>query len=348
VRSMNRLHSLGPDRKVSEAVSRREVAYIPPKALASQLAMRGLSPMAVMTFGHTLSERFTCPAIAVDLPQIQKPPLVEVWMSDRPVQTLETGDGSFAMNGDHLIGSIQVQESPRSSLDFATYVGYQKLIHQLRDLGYPYLWRTWNYFPQINGNQNGLERYRRFCLGRHQALTETLHDFPASLPAGTAVGTKSGPLEIVCLAGTQPAMHIGNPRQVNAYEYPAEYGPRSPSFARATFTRSEQGNLLLIAGTASIVGHASCHVGLPKEQMREAIRNVQALLAHAEQVTGSDLAAVQQRASYKVYVRHPDMLPDIRSALEESPISGHRIVFLTGDLCRTELLVEIEGLIISE
>ena len=346
--SMKSSRSLVADRKVSEAVARLDIAYSDPAELQSRLATPGVHPMAILSFGHTFPHTFSCPVIALDLPQIDGPPLVEAWTCDRPIQTQEDSGCSIAMNRDFLVGSISLSEKPGVSLDVTTYAAYREMLSQLRELGYPYLWRAWNYFPCINDDQEGLERYRRFCVGRHHALTETLSDYPFSLPAGTAVGTRSGPLQVVFLAGTQPAAHLSNPRQLNAYEYPRNYGPCSPSFARATVTRSESGCLLFLAGTASIVGHMSRHVGLPNEQTRETIQNVRAVLTHAKHVAGIDFTRAQHRAVFKVYVRDSDSLPEIRRVLKKSPLFGDQILFLQGDLCRKELLVEIEGLIVSE
>ena len=345
---MKTSRSLVVDRKVSEAVARLDVSYIEQAKLRSQFAGAGVHPMAIISFGYALPRSFSCPVITLDLPQLDGSPLVEVWTCDRPIQTQEDAGCSVAMNGDFLLGSISLAEKPGTSLDVTTYAGYRQVLYQLRDLAYPYLWRAWNYFPCINDDQDGLERYRRFCVGRHQALTETLSDFPSSLPAGTAVGTRAGPFQIVFLAGRQPATHLGNPRQLNAYEYPQDYGPCSPSFARATFIRSEGECLLFLAGTASVVGHTSRHVGLPNEQTRETIQNVRAVLTHAEHVAGIDLTDAQHQAIYKVYVRDSDSLPEIRRVLQKSPLCDDQVLFLQGDLCRKELLVEIEGLIISD
>ncbi len=340
--------SISTDRRRIEAVTRLDVQYLHSDKLPFALAESGAHPMAVMSFGHTIPDPVPCPTIRLDLTQFDGPPLVEVWTSDKPVTMREIAGCSMAMTDDVLIGSICLDEQSGVSLDATTYAGYRDLLQQLRLLGYPHLWRVWNYFPCINDHQDGLERYRRFCVGRHQALTESMIDFPVSLPAATAVGTRSGPLQIVFLAGAQPATHLGNPRQLNAYEYPSDYGPRSPSFARATFTRAEHDIRLYIAGTASIVGHTSRHSGLPMEQTRETIRNLHTVLNHAKHVTGVDLMQSQRRALYKVYVREPHSLPDIRLALQDSPLSTHQLVFLEGDLCRRELLMEIEGLILTE
>jgi chorismate lyase/3-hydroxybenzoate synthase len=105
---------------------------------------------------------------------------------------------------------------------------------------------------------------------------------------------------------------------------------------------------LFLAGTASIVGHMSRHVGLPNEQTRETIRNVRAVLTHAKHVAGLDFTNARHRAVFKVYVRDYDSLPEIRRVIEKSLLTGDQILFLQSDLCRKELLVEIEGLILSE
>jgi chorismate lyase/3-hydroxybenzoate synthase len=339
--------SLLADREISGAAAGLRIAYIDNRVLQPRLSASSAEPMAIVSFGQALPHNFSCPVIVPDLPQIASPHLAEVWTSGRPVHTATHAGVSMAMNGECLIGSISLDEKPDLFLDALTYKGYREILHHLQDSGYPYLWRVWNYFPHINDNQDGLERYRRFCVGRHQALADALAGFPFSLPAATAVGTRSGPLQIMFLAGTRPAQHIGNPRQLDAYEYPSEYGPRSPSFARATLFRSEQDSLLFIAGTASVVGHASRHIGQPDKQTHESIHNLLAVLEHAGSVAGIDFLDRPERAMYKVYVRDLDSLFEIRGALQRSPLPSRHLLFLQGDLCRKELLVEIEGLIIS-
>ena len=132
-------------------------------------------------------------------------------------------------------------------------------LDSLPTLGFSDLFRIWNYFPEINGDRDGLERYQRFCMGRHQAFSEHYGDYKLALPAASAVGTLSGPFQLYFLAGRQKAIHIENPRQISAYDYPPMYGPKSPSFARATLTSISKSSYLFLAGTASIVGHATQH-----------------------------------------------------------------------------------------
>lgn len=331
----------------SEPTVRPCLTYVEATKLTAWIATSGAHPLAIISFGQTIPRTNSCPTIQLDLSQLEGHPLLEIWTSDQPVTTLQKNECSLAMSGDVLAGTISLDEKAGTTLDATTELAYRQLLHHTRELGFPYLWRVWNFFPGINEEEAGLERYRRFCVGRHQALEASFQNFPSALPAGTAVGTRSGPLQLYFLAGAHPAAHLGNPRQMNAYEYPKDYGPRSPSFARATLCRSESGPQLFIAGTASVVGHTSRHVGYPKEQTQEMVHNLRTLIEHADRMEPKGIGT-SHRAIYKVYVRNPDQLLSIRQALRDPLLNSSPILLLQGDLCRRELLVEIEGLVTSD
>lgn len=287
----------------------------------------------------------SCPMVCLDLPQFNGVPLAEVWTSSLPVTYDQAERIDCAMNDEVLFGALQVEEGPGTLLDILTYTAYRRLLLRARALGYPHLLRVWNYFPRINCESDRLERYQRFCAGRHQALVECLSDFPRSLPAGTAIGTMSGPLSIHFLAAREPGTHIENPRQVRAYEYPPVYGPRSPSFARATLRPSISGSHLLIAGTASVVGHVSEHIGEPHKQTMEIVHNLNALITHTEQLHGVSRGQWDGQAFFKVFLRHPEDFTMVRDILKEQLPSHTEILYLHGEMCRSELLLEIEGIL---
>jgi chorismate lyase/3-hydroxybenzoate synthase len=289
-----------------------------------------------------------CPVVCLDLPQFIGPPLAEVWTSTLPVTYHQAEGFHCAMNDEVLFGALQVEEIPGTRLDILTYNAYRRLLVQARALGYPHLLRAWNYFPHINRKSEGLERYQHFCAGRHQALVEDPSDFPRTLPAGTAVGTMAGPLNIHFLAARLPGTHVENPRQVSAYEYPRVYGPRSPSFARATLRPSISGAHLLIAGTASVVGHVSEHIGEPHQQTLETIHNLNALIAQTEQLHGITRGQWYGQTLFKIYIRHPEHFATIRDILKDQLPSHTQVLYLQGEMCRSELLLEIEGVLVQE
>jgi chorismate lyase / 3-hydroxybenzoate synthase len=331
--------------RVLEPTGRVGITYLDLNEIGRWLTTSETYPLAVVSFGQALPVSLPCPVIQLDLEALDGPGRCEVWSCDQPVRFHTNPDISLAMTDSFLFGSITLPEEAYAGLAHATETAYRHLLLQLRESGFPYLWRIWNYFPRINEEQRGLERYRQFCLGRHEALAHALPGFPGSLPAATAVGTHSGPLHVMFLAGAHPAQHLGNPRQVNAYEYPQIYGPCSPSFARATLHRSDSTTHLFISGTASVVGHESQHQGLPDMQARETVRNLRALLERGQWIPACVGRDRRLSSVFKVYVRNPDHLDSVRGILDDPLFASSRLLFLRADLCRKELLVEIEGLV---
>lgn len=348
---MRQRHALRTQRateRVLEAAGHLRVDYVEACDLSHWLAGSVEIPLAVVSFGAPVSPALSCPVITLDLPQLGGRSQLEVWTSDQPVTVHRTDGFSAATSGEMLAGTLELEEEPGEGLQMTAERAYRRLLRHVRDLGYPYLWRVWNFFPGINEDEQGMERYRRFCVGRYQALADGLQGFPGSLPAGTAVGTRSGPLQLYVLAGTHPAVHLGNPRQVHAYEYPEHYGPCSPSFARATLIQSDLHTQLFISGTASVVGHESRHIGAPEIQTLETVDNLRALFAHADELSETTHSHPSSRGRYKVYVRQPEHLDAIRQALDIPLFASSQIVYLQGDLCRRELLVEIEGVLTTD
>lgn len=334
--------------RVLDPASQFKVAYVEPAGLSRWLATSAAFPLGIVSFGSAVSVPLPCPIIQVDLPLLEDPPCCEVWTCDQPVRFHQDGDVSAGMSGDMLFGSITAPEDGETGLDRTTEQAYRRLLRFLHESGFPHLLRIWNYFPRINEPEHGLERYRQFCIGRHQALVEALPGFPGSLPAGTAVGTQDGPLQIYFLAGAHPATHLGNPRQINAYDYPALYGPRSPSFARATLCRSDSTSHLFISGTASVVGHQSRHPGRADMQALETVRNLRALIDRAQLTNASLDCGPTLQSVFKVYVRSPEYLDSVRAVLQVPFLLSSRLLYLQADLCRRELLVEIEGLMTTD
>jgi len=151
-------------------------------------------------------------------------------------------------------------------------------------------------------------------------------------------------MRIFLLTGSRPGINIENPRQVSAYRYPRIYGPRSPSFARATALPQPDGQMLLmISGTASVVGHETLHEGDLIAQLDEIERNLRALLGEsAARLARPGLKTFGPDALLRAYVRYRDDWPAVRDHLARA-WPGVSVVGLEGDICRTDLLVEIEA-----
>ena len=220
---------------------------------------------------------------------------------------------------------------------------YLDLVALVREAGYPEFLRIWNIVGDINGKGDGLERYRRFCLGRHEALNRAAPELAGRYPAASGVGNSGGGLTVYLLAAREPGRCIENPRQVSAFRYPSQYGPRSPSFARALVKAWDEGTQLFLSGTASIVGHETRHAGDLEAQVDETLANVRALVAAAERTAGTALRPAPGRAVFKAYLRRHEDYARVRRRLEQHLVPGLELLYLRADICRSDLLFEIDG-----
>ena len=90
------------------------------------------------------------------------------------------------------------------------------------------------------------------------------------------------------------------------------------------------------------MGHETIHRGDVIAQTRETMTNISALLEEAARRRGAHTCSLAD-LSYKVYVRHRRDLPVIAAELSTWLGPAARVIFLQADVCREDLLVEIEA-----
>lgn len=276
--------------------------------------------------------------IAVPLSRLGPTSRRIVWSVDEPPELLREGRIRLAVSSRVAFGAIEASAGEGTELEATTRSLYGEILRVLRDLELHPL-RFWNVLPGINEEDDGMERYRWFCRGRGDAFRELLGEgFEERLCAASAVGSDGDSLLVYFLAGPEPGEQVENPRQVSAYAYPRRYGPRSPSFARATRAPGSLGGQLLLSGTASVVGHGTLHRESVEGQLEETLRNLDCVAATGGYGRG-DLRAL------KVFVRHAGDLPAIRERLEAELPPELPVLYLRADICREDLLLEIEGVL---
>ncbi len=277
----------------------------------------------------------------IDMPVLNGEAVFEVWTSAQPVVREDTGKIVSARNDEILFGCLQMESG--DNLAVASYRAYCLIFDFIDSCGYRHLQRAWHYFPRINADDaGGLERYLRFSVGRHEAFTAKGRVIGKDTPAACALGSRDGPLIVYFLAATRAGQVVENPRQTSAYRYPAQYGPRSPTFSRAMLMQTEGKPLLFISGTASIVGHETLHLGNATKQAEETAANVLAVIAQA-QVAGFDPASSTANLLLKAYLRHPDYFSAVQNRLTRTFGPEAKVIYLQADICRKDLLLEVEG-----
>ena len=284
--------------------------------------------------------------------------LCEVWRvaGSEPARFATRSGANGAVQYRHcdkyLFGSLTIAEqgfladgaaSASAALRQATERAYQDIFDVLRATGYEHLIRVWNYLPDINADADGDERYRHFNSARLAAFVKSGQAIAGSVPAASALGSAAGnPLSIYFLAARHRPTMIENPRQLSAYHYPPQYGRHQPIFSRACVLGGAGGTNLFVSGTASIVGHETIHPGDVKAQTQEALVNIDALLREANRLDEAPPYTLDGLC-FKVYVRRPGDLPAIQDAMADRIGSEVQAVYLRADVCRQDLLVEIEA-----
>ena len=226
--------------------------------------------------------------------------------------------------------------------------------------------RTWLYLGGIVDDEGPTQRYKqlnrarddvykdiRFLAGRLPEGRGRRRSGPA-YPASTGIGTGGRGIMIGALAlaterSDVAAVPLENPRQASAYDYAASYSPRSPKFSRGMALTCGADAMIFISGTASITSSETRHAGDVVSQTHETLDNIEALISeenlgrHGLPGLGTSLDGL---GLIRVYIKRREDYATIRS-LCQTRLGALPTTYTVADVCRPELLVEIEGIALS-
>lgn len=302
--------------------------------------------LAVFEFGRSPLDSTDSRHVPVALKQLGGSAMTEVWRCDGPIKTGRWDRLKFAQGEKLTMGHIALDLSETGGMRESSRQAYDTLQSYLQQSPHQWPLKIWNYIPGINQGCGDDERYRQFCLGRADAVLIDPGDRPP-LPAATAIGSpfEEKALQVYFLAAALPGLDVENPRQVSAWRYPRKYGPKSPLFSRGTILSLTGPQQFLLSGTASVLGHQTHHENQVANQVSESLRNIQSLFQEGHRLTGNAKARLDNHGLLKIYIRNAADQEVIRQTLEaEAPADIPRI-YLEGDICRSNLLVEIDGIV---
>lgn len=208
------------------------------------------------------------------------------------------------------------------------------------------IYRQWNYIQHITAGNDGSQNYQEFNDAR--SLFYSNCDWSNGYPAATGIGTCAGGImvELCAIKGySGPDKPIDNPLQIAAHNYSQEVldgkiietlnERTTPKFERARLL----GNNIFISGTAAIKGEHSNFSDNAVEQAAETMEIMDRLTAT------DNIPAANNGAQYdllRVYVKRESDIPATRTYMEQHypAVPKH---YLVADVCRPELLIEIEG-----
>lgn len=313
--------------------------------------------LGAVAFGHALDISggdSHPPVITVPMASSSDRSLIEAWITPAG-ESIQYGEYKGLVFGDngYFLFCAGIIPSADTYHDAAEEF-YDRLFELLDVRRYPTVFRLWNYIGELlSPNAQGMEIYRDFVQGRARSFSKqasgTWH-----MPAATGIGTRGKGIGVIALATRDAkALHIENPNQVSAYHYPKEYGPRSPSFARATalidvMPDTELTSLsIFISGTASILGHKTVFEGDIVNQTKTTLDNIAAILS-ANNISNYQLnvnCSLKEVKTMRVYVKHESDIETVRNIVAAYISSDTQISFFNVDVCRNDLLVEIEAFV---
>jgi hypothetical protein len=221
--------------------------------------------------------------------------------------------------------------------------------------------RQWNYIGGIlHDNVVSMSHtinYQIFNEIRHQFYQQ--YRTETGFPAATGIGSNSDKviLEICAVQADSQDLKtyaIENPDQVNPYQYGqqvlegvpilSQQVKHPPEFERAKLVIMRDYIRLFISGTASIIGQETIGIGEIEKQTLCTISNIEKLsdFDHIKKTYPLLPAGSFEYSFIRVYVKEKSDLKRTKSICRQKfrdiPIS-----YIVTDICRSGLLVEIEG-----
>jgi len=287
--------------------------------------------------------------ITTGLQPINRSATIECWWYDGEIQYENRNGVEIASCNEYAFLTIRCTYDEKTDFAAVSRDVYRSLFSAIRRTNHHHIAKIWNYFGGITEGQGDLERYRQFSIGRAEVFAEqNLND--STLPAGTAIGThQEEALNVVALTSKCPFAAVENPRQTSAYRYPRQYGPESPRFSRGGTIVAGDDTLHLISGTAAIVGHKTQHPSDVVQQLKVTVDNLRGLCAGFSAGSSADQSvSIEQIGAPRIYLREAEDFDRVATDLDRRIAEGfsERALFLHADICRSELMFEIDGVVI--
>jgi enamine deaminase RidA (YjgF/YER057c/UK114 family) len=308
-----------------------------------------------------------CPAINVSIHPPEKPGKVAVealfvtgspagittkFYNSFPYVVIES-DSAKEVWGAGLGNDENYDDTRKAAVDSFEMVAE---ILQRENLSMNNLVRQWNFIGDILGMKEGFQNYQVFNEVRSEFYRKyrTISGFPAA----TGVGMKYGGvfLDFCALKAddTVKLKAVSNPSQINAYDYgqqvlkgvtgSADSVKHPPQFERGLLFINKTGSTLFVSGTASIIGQETIGKGDINEQTIVTIENIKKVadIERIKQLTGKQDMSSGKFSLLRVYIKKQEDFNTVKdicySHFKDSPV-----IFIEADICRDDLLTEIEA-----
>ena len=212
--------------------------------------------------------------------------------------------------------------------------------------------RQWNYIEHITHISAQGQNYQQFNDSRSRFYNRTT--WQNGYPAATGIGTGGGGVVVMVDAikeSCKLSRPIDNPLQLSAHAYSQQVliegkNPSlktTPKFERARWVGDDSSCMIYISGTAAIRGEESQHDDI-QHQAVVTMENIEELTSTKNQRhCGVPNASKHEYELLRVYIKQGESWQGVESYLKDN-FACQNISFVEADICRAELLIEIEGI----
>ena len=215
--------------------------------------------------------------------------------------------------------------------------------------------RQWNYIERITGAEKQEQRYQIF--NDRRGAFYACGSWKSGYPAATGIGMAQGGLVIdaqafVAKNDRSVSFPLDSPFQIPAHRYSekvlavscAEKGASTPKFERGRLFVLDGHLQAYISGTAAIRAEGSLCAGDPGEQTRITLENISALIDKANFPNDPRIDKIELTPKIlRIYLKDEKMREQVQPLVENFYPEAQKL-YLKADICRDELLMEIEGI----
>ncbi len=263
----------------------------------------------------------------------------------------------------HGAGIVSGRPHSDTALDAEGAFGRMKAILDREGMTFGDVVRQWNYIQDIldvrEVRGGARQNYQTFNDVRSRFYAAS--PFPFGYPAATGIGQRAGGVlvEFVAVSASEDfrIIPLSNPRQTDAHRYsdevlvgrsvPGSPLKTPPKFERAKIVAGGSAGIVYVSGTAAVVGERSAARQDVESQARTTLANI-SLLTGGINLRRAGLRRPPTAGGLsflRAYVKRAADIPRVRKVCEETygPIPA---LYVQADICRKELLVEIEGALV--
>ncbi len=280
-----------------------------------------------------------------------------VYKSAGPFSYTLVNHGTFkVVHATGLMGSAgdSIQEASEKAFESANEILNRE------GLTISHIIRQWNYVEDIAHVEDPTRTTQNYQVFNDvRAKYYDAESFPKGYPAATGIGMNTGGVIIGFIAVSDSdrveVKAIRNPRQIDAHQYSDEVlvgketgimGERcTPKFERGKMVVLDGTCNMYVSGTASIVGEETLHPTDVEKQTITTIENIFELFSPENQNelgVKFDIESIEF-SHLRIYVKRQEDFSKVE-AVCKSMLNSKSFLFLESDICREDLLVEIEGI----